>query len=539
MPAPACCARINLMPRVLLTSVFKPFAVDNLYSRRDSKIELYHNQITKYQGVFSIRTHMLSFGLHAIANNINADTTVLEFPTLKRFCRELEKGYDYVGISGIIPNFEKVRRMAREVRKVSPRSTIIIGGFCATVENIREMVDADHVCVGEGISFMRELLGEEPFFEFKSPSVFHELREMMGVPLLGIKNPHIPVGLGCPYGCDFCHPSHFFGRKHIKFFSSGKALYKEMVRVCDKYRTDVVSFIGDDNFLIDLARARELRDEVIKGGREFRIFLFASADRIEKFGVDELAKMGAFQVWIGRESCLSNSYDKNRDIDIKDLISRLRSRGVKTVLSSIILLDEHNRENIYYDIQDHLDCTPDFSQFSFYSPVPGTPLHDRMKESGRLIQGIAFEEMHAFKQPWFVHPHFTLEEAEHVQAHAYLRDFYELGPSLMRWFETDLIGYLAMKDSDDPVLRKRAKALARPMPKFKTVLLAMERLVPTAPMAARAREVRHKIEAEFGETTAFEKSMAAGLTGFGKLRQWRTARFGDNIQPRTRLFHYP
>ena len=518
--------------------MFKPFAVDNIYSRRDSKIELYHNQITKYQGVFSIRTNMLSFGLHAIANNINADTTVLEFPTLRRFRKELQKGYDYVGISGIIPNFEKVRRMAQEVREVSPSSRIIIGGFCATVENLEEMVDADYVCVGEGISFMRDLLGEDPEFKFKSPSVFHELREMLGVPLLGIKTPHIPVGLGCPYGCDFCHPSHFFGKKHIRFFKSGKELYKEMVRVCDKYKTDIVSFIGDDNFLIDLDRARELRDEVIKGGRDFRIFFFASADRIEKFGVDELAGMGAFQVWIGRESCLSGTYSKNREVDIKGLIERLRARGIKTVLSSILLLDEHDKENIYYDIEDHLDCRPDFSQFSFYSPLPGTPLHDRMKESGRLIQGIAFEEMHAFKQPWFVHPHFTLEEAEHVQAHAYLRDYYELGPSLLRWFETDLTGYLAMKDSTDPVLLQRSRALARAMPKYRPVLEAMEKLVPTAPMAAKVKSLRQRIEAEFGGLTTAEKLMAGGLTAFGKARQWRTARFGDNIQPYTRRFRY-
>ena len=58
------------MTRVLLSSVFKPFAVDDLYSRVDSKCELYHNQITKYQGVFSLRTNMLSFGPHAISRSL-------------------------------------------------------------------------------------------------------------------------------------------------------------------------------------------------------------------------------------------------------------------------------------------------------------------------------------------------------------------------------------------------------------------------------------------------------------------------------------
>lgn len=34
-------------------------------------------------------------------------TTVLDFPTLKRFKKELGKGYDYIGISFIVPNFKK------------------------------------------------------------------------------------------------------------------------------------------------------------------------------------------------------------------------------------------------------------------------------------------------------------------------------------------------------------------------------------------------------------------------------------------------
>ena len=98
-------------PRVLLSSVFKPFSTDNIYSRMDSKIELYHNQITKYQGVFSMRSFMDSFGLHAIANNIEVPTTVLDFPSRARFIRELEKGYDIVGIGGILPNFQKIKNL--------------------------------------------------------------------------------------------------------------------------------------------------------------------------------------------------------------------------------------------------------------------------------------------------------------------------------------------------------------------------------------------------------------------------------------------
>jgi len=35
------------VPNILLTSVFKPFGVDNVFSRRESKIELFHNQLNQ------------------------------------------------------------------------------------------------------------------------------------------------------------------------------------------------------------------------------------------------------------------------------------------------------------------------------------------------------------------------------------------------------------------------------------------------------------------------------------------------------------
>ena len=42
--------------RVLLTSVFKPFAVDDEFgSRAINPAELYHNQVTREQGPFSLR----------------------------------------------------------------------------------------------------------------------------------------------------------------------------------------------------------------------------------------------------------------------------------------------------------------------------------------------------------------------------------------------------------------------------------------------------------------------------------------------------
>jgi hypothetical protein len=77
-------------------------------------MELYHNQVTREQGSFSLRMFHRSWGLMLIQQNISAPSTLLDFPTLETLEREsTTRRYDIVGISGIIPNFGKVREMCR------------------------------------------------------------------------------------------------------------------------------------------------------------------------------------------------------------------------------------------------------------------------------------------------------------------------------------------------------------------------------------------------------------------------------------------
>jgi len=47
------------------------------------------------------------------------------------------------------------------VRRVSPKSVIVIGGHVAATPAFATMVDADHFVCGDGISWMRRFLGED------------------------------------------------------------------------------------------------------------------------------------------------------------------------------------------------------------------------------------------------------------------------------------------------------------------------------------------------------------------------------------------
>src|ERR1700753_2386137 len=159
--------------RVLLSPVFGPYAQDDESgSRKINPMELYHNQVTREQGPFSLRMFHRSWGILMIQRNISAPSTVIDFPTRDAFAAELKANrYDIVGITSIIVNVGKVREMCRMVREISPDSIIIVGGHVAAIPGIENMVDADHIVKGEGIGWMRRYLGEDPAAPIHHPDI--------------------------------------------------------------------------------------------------------------------------------------------------------------------------------------------------------------------------------------------------------------------------------------------------------------------------------------------------------------------------------
>ena len=125
---------------VLLSSVFGPYAQDDQYgSRKINPMELYHNQVTRVQGPFSLRIFHRSWGLMFIQANIEAPCTLLDFPTLDRFVEELRRvDYDVVGIGSITINFLKVKKMCELVRQYRPHAQIVVGGHVSNIADLEQ-----------------------------------------------------------------------------------------------------------------------------------------------------------------------------------------------------------------------------------------------------------------------------------------------------------------------------------------------------------------------------------------------------------------
>ena len=67
--------------RILLSSVFGPYAQDDDFgSRSINPMELYHNQVTRGQGSFSLRSFHRSWGILMIQGNIRRAVHGAGFP---------------------------------------------------------------------------------------------------------------------------------------------------------------------------------------------------------------------------------------------------------------------------------------------------------------------------------------------------------------------------------------------------------------------------------------------------------------------------
>jgi radical SAM superfamily enzyme YgiQ (UPF0313 family) len=493
--------------RVLLSSVFGPYAQDDEFgSRSINPMELYHNQVTKAQGAFSLRMFHRSWGIMMIQQNISAPTTVLDFPTRVAFERELTtQKYDIVGISSIISNVGKVREMCRIVRRVSPRSTIVVGGHVAAIPGLDLMVDADHIVRGDGISWMRRYLGEDEAAPIHHPHIVSGF----GLRVMGVRMPQIGgataatiiPSVGCPMGCNFCTTSAFFGGKgkSLNFYETGRELFDVMCEMETAMNVKAF-FVMDENFLLNRKRVMELLDCMKKANKSWAFYVFSSANAIRRYTMEELVELGISWLWMGLESPKS-SYSKLSGTDTVDLTRELRAHGIKLLGSTIVGLEHHTPQNIEAEIEHAVSHNTDFHQFMLYTPVPGTPLYAEISEQGRMLPDVDYADIHGQYKFNFEHAAISRDDSKRFLDWAFRLDFEKNGPSLFRIWRTTLEGWKRYRNHPEPRVRQRFDWEVRQLKTASgAVLWAMERRLKKTneELSKRIRSLRREIGSEFG-----------------------------------------
>ena len=527
--------------RVLLTSVFGPYARDDAFgSRAINPMELYHNQVTRAQGAFSPRMFHRSWGIKMIQENISAPCTVLDFPTQEIFARELmAHRYDVVGISSIVVNAGKVKEMCRTVRRLSPRSTIVVGGHVSAIPGIENMVEADHIVKGDGVSWMRRYLGEDAAAPIRHP----EIVSAFGHRIMGWKVPRrrgstaatIIPSVGCPMGCNFCTTSAFFGGKgkFLNFYDTGDELFEVMSRMEEKLKVRSF-FMMDENFLLYRKRAMELLARMKERGKSWALYVFSSANAIRKYSMQELVELGISWIWMGLESP-NSTYAKLEGADTQRLTRELRANGIKVLGSSIIGLEHHTPANLPEEIDYAVAHDTDFHQFMLYTPVPGTPLYEEMAQEGKLLD-VDLADIHGQHKFNFKHAAISPDESKRLLDQAFVRDFEKNGPSLYRICRTTFEGWKRYRDHPDRRVRLRFEdEMGEVKAASGGMLWAMERQLrdTNRAISGKVRELRRQMALEFGLASRFATGLLGPLLLWTARREERRLARGKTYEPAT------
>lgn len=352
----------------------------------------------------------------------------------------------------------------------------------------------------------------------------------MGTPWPSDSGILIP-GVGCANKCRFCATSHFFG-SYIPYLKTGQEIFD----VCCRYEDEknITEFgVLDENFLKMKDRALELLELMEKNDRHFNFAIFSSAETLKNIGdLDILVRMGVTFVWVGVES-KKEIYAKNKDIDFQILFMELKKRGISVLASSILFIEEHDKNSVWEDVDFVTSLNPDYVQFSPLGPIPGTKLYADYEKQGKLIKTVPYESQHGQKKIWFHHPHFTRDESEVFLRHAFEKDYNRNGASMLRAIKTILGGYVYCRNHPDERIRSRSKEYKKRLKMTRYFLIAANLFVKNPRSEALLKDIKKSYRSQFGRMT-IPTLFASMLVVFFSIKEALRCRFiGDLRVPKT------
>src|ERR1700680_2379284 len=215
----------------------------------------------------------------------------------------------------------------------------------------------------------------------------------------------IPVesGRGCPYGCEFCTVTGFFGDS-IRF-RTNESVVNELLLLKARARTEkgqIAVFFIDDNFAINVKRTKSLLRGVIAAGAQVHWVAQISANLLrDEELVDLIGASGGKWVFIGMESIdPTNLKDVNKGFnkpgEYAAVLERLAQRYVYAITSFIFGMDNDTTGVAERTLTQVRTWPPGLPIFGLLTPLPATPLYKRLETSGRLTRPKHWQEFIPF-----------------------------------------------------------------------------------------------------------------------------------------------
>jgi radical SAM superfamily enzyme YgiQ (UPF0313 family) len=205
----------------------------------------------------------------------------------------------------------------------------------------------------------------------------------------------IPVesGRGCPYGCEFCTVTGFFGDS-IRF-RTNQSVVDELLRLKARAKSEdgqMAVFFIDDNFAINVKRTKSLLRDIIAADAQVHWIAQISANLLrDEELLDLIAASGGRWIFIGMESIdpanlASVNKGFNKPGEYAKVLQSLADRNIYAITSFIFGMDNDTPGVAERTLQQIRTWPPGLPVFGALTPLPATPLYERLEKEGRLTR---------------------------------------------------------------------------------------------------------------------------------------------------------
>jgi radical SAM superfamily enzyme YgiQ (UPF0313 family) len=349
---------------------------------------------------------------------------------IARYVRE--QNIDLVGIGAMTRMIAKAYRMADAIRAVGV--PVVMGGPHVT-EEFDEALGrnggerhADAVALGEADETWPKIVEDaargalkdiyspvDDFGQERKPSLKEypaipwdkiNLKQFNLIPKMAMRTLQrigdgwgtfriIPMesGRGCPYGCEFCTVTGFFGDS-IRF-RTNESVVSELLLLKARAKSEggqIAVFFIDDNFAINIKRTKSLLRDIIAAKAQVHWVAQISANLLrDEELVDLIAASGGKWVFIGMESIdPANLADVNKGFnkpgEYAAVLQRLANRNVYAITSFIFGMDNDTTGVADRTLAQIRTWPPGLPIFGLLTPLPATPLYKRLETAGRLTR---------------------------------------------------------------------------------------------------------------------------------------------------------
>jgi radical SAM superfamily enzyme YgiQ (UPF0313 family) len=216
----------------------------------------------------------------------------------------------------------------------------------------------------------------------------------------------IPIesGRGCPYGCEFCTVTGFFGDS-IRF-RTNESVVNELLLLKARARSEggqIAVFFIDDNFAINIKRTKSLLRDIIAADAQVHWVAQISANLLrDEELIDLIGASGGKWVFIGMESIdpanlASVNKGFNKPGEYAAVLERLAQRNVYAITSFIFGMDNDTPGVADRTLQEIRTWPAGLPIFGLLTPLPATPLYKRLETEGRLTRPKHWQEFIPFE----------------------------------------------------------------------------------------------------------------------------------------------